>query len=58
MVLKGFPNVVTYGQQYNIGEKPTVILYTNIHYHVGTSKQTQTRYYTVFLDQEFWTTVQ
>ena len=27
MVLKGFPNVVTYGQQYNIGEKPTVIFF-------------------------------
>ena len=26
MVSKGFPNVVTKGQQYNIGEKPTVIL--------------------------------
>ena len=28
MVLKGFPNGVTQGQQYNIGEKPTVTLYT------------------------------
>ena len=26
MVSKGFPNVVTWGQQYNIGEKLTVIL--------------------------------
>ena len=30
MVSKGFPNVVTEGQQYNIEEKPTVILYTYI----------------------------
>ena len=36
MVLKGFPNVVTQDQQYNIGEKPAVILYTNINHHVGT----------------------
>ena len=26
MILKVFPNVVTKSQQYNIGEKPTVIL--------------------------------
>ena len=26
MILKGFPNGVTYGQQHNIEEKPTVIL--------------------------------
>ena len=36
MVSKGFLNVVTLGQQYNIGEKPTVILYTNINRHAGT----------------------
>ena len=30
------------GQQYNIGEKPTVILYTYINHHVGTPKQKQT----------------
>ena len=28
--LNGFPMVVTLGLQYNIGEKPTVILYTYI----------------------------
>ena len=28
MVSKGFPNVITSGRQYNIGEKPSVILYT------------------------------
>ena len=50
MVLKGFPNEVTLGQHYNIGEKPTVIVYTYINHHVGTTKQKQTSYYTVFLD--------
>ena len=39
MVLKGFPNGVTLGQQYNIGEKLTVILYTYINRHAGTLKQ-------------------
>ena len=39
--LKGFPNVVTWGQQYNIGDKPTVILCTNFNHHVGTPKQKQ-----------------
>ena len=40
--LKGFPYamVVTLGQQYNIGEKPTVILYTTyINRHAGTRKK-------------------
>ena len=27
---------VTFGQQYNVGEKPTVILYTYINRHAGT----------------------
>ena len=38
MVSKGFPNVITSGRQYNIGEKPTVILYTYINRHAGTPK--------------------
>ena len=42
MVLKGFPNGVTKGQQYNIGEKPAVTLYTYINHHVRTPKQKQT----------------
>ena len=50
MALKGFPNGVTKGQQYNIGEKPTVTLYTYINHHVGTLKQKQTSYSTVFLE--------
>ena len=33
--------VVTLGQQYNIGEKPTVILYTYINRHAGTQKKKQ-----------------
>ena len=31
--------VVTLGQQYNIGEKPTVTLYTYIDRHAGTPKK-------------------
>ena len=31
--------VVTLGQQYNIGEKPTVILYTYINPHAGTPEK-------------------
>ena len=39
MVSKWFPNVTTSGQQYNIGEKPSVILYnTYINHHAGTPK--------------------
>ena len=38
MVSKGFPNVITSGQQDNIGEKPSVILYTYINLHAGTPK--------------------
>ena len=30
---------MTLGQQYNVGEKPTVILYTYINRHAGTPKQ-------------------
>ena len=41
--------VVTLRQQYNAGEKPTVILYTNINRHAGTpdKKQKQNRKYIV-----------
>ena len=35
MVSKGFPDVMTSGRQYNIGEKPSVILYTYINLHAG-----------------------
>ena len=33
-----FPNVTTSGQQYTIGEKPSVIPYTYINLHAGTPK--------------------
>ena len=35
--------VVTLGQQYNVGEKPTVILYTYITRHAGTPNETKTK---------------
>ena len=41
MILKEFPDAVTLGQQYNIGERSTVILYTYINHHAGTPKQNQ-----------------
>ena len=33
--------VVASGQQYNVGEKPVVMLYTYINSHSGTPKQSQ-----------------
>ena len=39
--------VVTLGQQYYVGEKPAVILYTNINRHAGTPNKTETMQYTV-----------
>ena len=30
---------ITLGQQYNVGEKPTVILYTYINRHAGTPEK-------------------
>ena len=44
MVSKGFPDVMTSGRQYNIGEKPSVILYTYINLHAGTPELTLTSY--------------
>ena len=38
MVSNGFLTVTTSGQQYNIGEKPSVIVYTYINLHAGTPK--------------------
>ena len=35
------PALVTLGQQYNIGEEPTVILYTYINRHAGTRNKKQ-----------------
>ena len=34
--------VVTSGQQYNVGEKPTVVLYTYINRHAGINIKTKT----------------
>ena len=39
--LNRFPMVVKLGQQYNIGEKPTVMLYTYINRHAGTPDKTR-----------------
>ena len=49
MVSKGFPNVITSGRQYNIGEKPSVILYTYINLHVVLSCFFVTMYCIVLL---------
>ena len=39
--------VITLGQQYNVGEKPTVILYTYyINRHAGTPTKGKTKQYT------------
>ena len=35
--------VITLGQQYNVGEKPTVILYTYINRHAGTPTKGKTK---------------
>ena len=37
--------VITLGQQYNAGEKPTVILYTYINRHAGTPTKGKTKQY-------------
>ena len=34
-----FPMQITLGQQYNVGEKPTVILYIYINRHAGTPEK-------------------
>ena len=39
--------VVTLGQQYNVGEKPTVILYTYINRHAGTPTKGKTNQYII-----------
>ena len=49
MVSKGFPNVTTSGRQYNIGEKPSVILYTHINLHMQ-GHQNQNHFYLRVLD--------
>ena len=39
--------VITLGQQYNAGEKPTVILYTYINRHAGTPTKGKTNQYII-----------
>ena len=39
--------VITLGQQYNVGEKPTVILYTYINRHAGTPTKGKTNQYII-----------
>ena len=41
----GSPMVITLGRQYNVGEKPTVILYTYINRHAGTPTKGKTNQY-------------
>ena len=36
---------ITLGQQYNVGEKPTIILYTYINRHAGTYKYKATTWF-------------
>ena len=45
-------------RQYNIGEKPTVTLYTYINHHVGTPKQKQAIVIMQFFRLKFQTKVQ
>ena len=37
--MKSSPTEITLGQQYDVGEKPTVILYTYINRHAGTPEK-------------------
>ena len=39
--------VITVGQQFNVGEKPTVILYTYINRHAGTPTKGKTNQYII-----------
>ena len=41
--------VGTLGQQYNIGEKPTVILYTYMNRHAGTPEKQRIKYVVMFV---------
>ena len=45
--------VVTLGQQYNVGEKPTVILHTYINRHAGTPDKTKTKTFLVHNKNRF-----
>ena len=43
----GSPMEITLGQQYNVGEKPTVILYTYINRHAGTPENSKNKTETI-----------
>ena len=45
--------VITLGQQYNVGEKPTVILYTYINRHAGTPTKGKTKRYSFVRFRQF-----
>ena len=45
--------VVTLGQQYNTGEKPTVMLYTYINRHAGTPDKDKTKMFLVHNKNSF-----
>ena len=42
---------ITLGQQYNVGEKPTVILYTYINRHAGTPTKGKTKQFQYIIKQ-------
>ena len=44
--IKRVSQCITCGQQYIFGEKPTLMLYTDINHHIGTPKQ-NTKHYQV-----------
>ena len=46
---RGSPMEITLGQQYNIGEKPIVILYTYINHHAGTPENSKNKRETIML---------
>ena len=44
---KGSSKVITLGQQYNAGEKPSVMLYTYINRHAGTPDKNKNKNKTI-----------
>ena len=54
--LIGFAMVVILGQQYNVEEKPTVIVYTYINRHAGTpdKKQKQNKNNVTIIHHQTW----
>ena len=50
--------VITLGQQYNVGEKPTVILYTHINRHAETPTKRKTKQYIIKHKDKYNTTIE